>query len=159
MVRLIVPPTSEPITLDEAKTYLKIDVFDDDVLITSLITVARQMLENYLGISFLTQQWRYTIDNPKEYVYLPRPPIQSVQFVSVKGVTLTTTFEEDSGRVKFDPIPESATIDYTTGYTTLPEALKNAVLRLTAYLYENRTTTQIPDEVISAVESYKAVQL
>jgi hypothetical protein len=36
------------------------------------------------------------------------------------------------------PHSNNITIDYTTGYTTLPEVLKTALLNQVYYLYDNR---------------------
>jgi len=39
------PPVVEPVTLAEAKLHCRIDVDDDDVLVGSLISTAREHLE------------------------------------------------------------------------------------------------------------------
>lgn len=55
-------PTSEPITLAEAKAWARIDGDDEDDLITGLITSARQAAEEYLRRSLITQTWKLTLD-------------------------------------------------------------------------------------------------
>ena len=42
---------AEPLTLEETKEYLRIDSNNEDVLIASLITVAKEHCENYLQAS------------------------------------------------------------------------------------------------------------
>ena len=42
---------AEPLTLEETKEYLRIDSTNEDVLIASLITVAKEHCENYLQAS------------------------------------------------------------------------------------------------------------
>ena len=42
------PPTSEPITLAEAKEHLNVDFTEDDTLIGAMIMAARTAVENYL---------------------------------------------------------------------------------------------------------------
>lgn len=42
------------ITLDEAKTHLRVDQDDDDAAITSMITTAIAQVENYTGATFST---------------------------------------------------------------------------------------------------------
>ena len=61
---LITPPTIEPLTLVDAKNYLRIEI-DDDALIADLISAARLECEHRTGRSFLTTGWRLTLD------YLP----------------------------------------------------------------------------------------
>ena len=57
---LITPPVEEPLTLAEAKTYLRVTSSTEDALITALIVAARTAVERYLGVALLTQtlaQW------------------------------------------------------------------------------------------------------
>lgn len=48
-LQLLTPPTAEPVSLVEAKLHLRVDFNDDDALITSLITAARQAAETITG--------------------------------------------------------------------------------------------------------------
>lgn len=58
----ISPPATEPITLAEAKAHLRVDLTDDDALITALIVAARQYAESETGRSLITQSWRLVLD-------------------------------------------------------------------------------------------------
>lgn len=60
---LIDGPASEPVTLAEAKLHARIDIDDDDDLVTALITTARQWVEQTTGRCLMTQQWKLTLDN------------------------------------------------------------------------------------------------
>ncbi len=40
----------DPISLADAKLFLRVDISDDDALITSLITVAREYCETFTGL-------------------------------------------------------------------------------------------------------------
>lgn len=53
--KITTPVSTEPITLSDAKTYLRIDFTDDDTLITNLITRARGLAERITGRAFATQ--------------------------------------------------------------------------------------------------------
>lgn len=59
---LVTPPTVEPITLAQAKTHLRVDVTDDDALITDLIAAARQYAEGICRRAFCTQSWKLVLD-------------------------------------------------------------------------------------------------
>jgi len=61
-LRLTTPPSVEPLTLPEAKSWLRVDVADDDTLITDLIKDAREFVENHTAMALLTQTWLYTMD-------------------------------------------------------------------------------------------------
>lgn len=60
--KLLTPPTSEPVTLAEAKTHLRVDINDDDALITGLIASARQSAEQICRRALISQQWKVTMD-------------------------------------------------------------------------------------------------
>jgi len=57
---LVTGPTSEPVSVDDAKEFLRVDGGDDDALIGSLITAARQHIDGrdgWLGRCLITQTW------------------------------------------------------------------------------------------------------
>jgi hypothetical protein len=110
-------PASEPVTRAEAKLWTRLSITDDDAIIDSLITAARQWCEDYTGRAFVTQSWRLTLDQfpgvglvarpmataavwpgwwdwPAfwDLVRLPKAPlvsIDSVQYVDSLGATQT----------------------------------------------------------------------
>jgi hypothetical protein len=61
-----VPPSQEPITLQDAKAYMRIDFPDDDALISLLISRVRSLTEAIVHRALATQtiQLVYTIDRP-----------------------------------------------------------------------------------------------
>jgi len=65
--KLIDGPSTEPISLSEAKTHLRVDIDDDNSLILALITSARQQAEHICRRAFISQQWMVTLDQ------FPRP--------------------------------------------------------------------------------------
>jgi len=60
--RRLTNPTAEPLTLEEAKAHLRVEVDADDDLITALISAARQHAENYCNRSFATAQFAIMAD-------------------------------------------------------------------------------------------------
>lgn len=92
---LLSPPASEPVSLPEAKDWMRVDIGDDDALIQSLVTAARQHAEDLLGRQFVTATWRLSLDCfpggragwgallapwawDRAMVRLPKAPLQSV---------------------------------------------------------------------------------
>jgi len=61
-LQLVSAPAGEPITLLEAKQHLRVDVDDDDALIGSLITAARQAAETRTGRQLMTARWKLVLD-------------------------------------------------------------------------------------------------
>ena len=50
-------------TLWEAKLHLRVDFDEDDTLIASLITAARQAAETLTGRQFVTARWKMVLDS------------------------------------------------------------------------------------------------
>lgn len=112
-IKIKTPPAVEPLTLAEAKTYLRITNSNDDSFITTLISAVRRRCEEYTQRALITQAWtlwldrlpdrncRYTAqygDLPinhgtrfDEALELPRPPLQSVTFMNSYAADNSTT--------------------------------------------------------------------
>ncbi len=81
-------PEVEPITLDEAKSFVKIDGTFEDSLIELLIVAAREAVEGYLKKAIIEQTLVLTMDWWPEPLKLPCPPLISV-------IEVRTLSEED----------------------------------------------------------------
>lgn len=57
------PPACEPVALDDAKNYLRVEIDDDDALITGLITAAREACEVFTNRSFINKGYIQTLDS------------------------------------------------------------------------------------------------
>lgn len=89
------PPAVEPVTLAEAKAHCRVDASDDDAYIVTLITAAREWVEQYLDRTLVHTQWVMRFDKfPPDGTHdieLPRPPV--VASGTATAVALTFTFE------------------------------------------------------------------
>jgi hypothetical protein len=126
---------TEPLTLQEAKDWDKIDQDVDDDIITALITAARRICEKFSGIGFINRTIDANINNSNGGFQLPYGPITGDPTAAdADGNTLDLTYQfgqiiSPRGRM---------TVSYTAGYTTLPEDLKTALKAQVLFLYENR---------------------
>ncbi len=59
---LLSGPAVEPLSLVEAKSWLKLDSSDEDQLVQSLIASARLAVEAATNRLLITQQWRLMMD-------------------------------------------------------------------------------------------------
>jgi hypothetical protein len=59
----LIDPTGEPLTLEQAKNHLRVDFDDDDDLIASLLTSAREYVEEATHRICLPQTWQLTSDH------------------------------------------------------------------------------------------------
>lgn len=69
MLKVITPPLLEPVTLAEAKKHLRLEITDDDELVTEQLTAARELSELWIARSFLSTAWRLTLDHFPWYLY------------------------------------------------------------------------------------------
>lgn len=71
---LLTPPVNEPLDFVETKTFLRVEVTEDDVLIKAFISAARRNVEQYLRRSLITQTWRRYLDTFPLYSTTLLPP-------------------------------------------------------------------------------------
>ena len=62
-LQIIQEPAVEPLSLAEAKLHLRVDITDDDALISALISSVRQYAETITRRAFIQQTWQYVIDS------------------------------------------------------------------------------------------------
>jgi len=158
---VITAPVLEPVSLAEVKLHLRVDISTDDTLITALIAAARQMVEERIGISLLTQTRDvYGLTFPTGTVLtLPYGPVQSVTgvYYTETDSANESTFDATSylTQVWRDAVvlksgytwPNNATmrVRYVAGYTaaaSVPQRIKQAILLIIGHWYENREATQ-----------------
>lgn len=93
--KLIIGPSVEPITLAEAKTQCRVDTSDDDMIITSFITAAREFAEHFTGRAFINQTWELALDgfpeNEIELQHVPLVSITSIKYQDVNNAQQTVT--------------------------------------------------------------------
>jgi uncharacterized phiE125 gp8 family phage protein len=142
-------PVSEPITLSEAKNYLKVDFDDDNDLISSLITSARVRLEKYAGVAMSTRTLQ-VVAYVDEFIELPYAPINTISKVeywnneswveitvgqyNVLGTTYKKLYMTAFSHMEFR-------FTYTCGYTTTPPVMKTALYKILADLYDYRESS------------------
>src|SRR5574343_313593 len=91
MIRLITAPAVEPMTITEAKLYLKVDTTADDNLITELIKAVRIDVEKILGYKLINQTWDYFADDFTDPIILPLQPVSSVTYIKYYNIDKVLT--------------------------------------------------------------------
>lgn len=158
-LKLINQPATEPITLAEAKTHLRVTAADEDTYIASLITMAREVFEAKTGQAMIAQTWRKTLDSFPSAIELPVTPVQSItsvkyldtnnnlQTLNPANYTLDNASDYKSAWVLpaygYDWPDTSGAInavqvDYVAGFTAIPQAYKHWMLVVIAHFYRNR---------------------
>jgi uncharacterized phiE125 gp8 family phage protein len=182
---ITVPPAAEPLTLEEGRTWLRIDGPGDDGLLAPLIAAARGAVEAACGRRLLRQQWRWTIDRwpPASPLPLPLSPVVAVTEVNVATGTGTVVVPpadwvlaaaSDKPRLVFlRPPPAPATPAggiVIVGFAgladtpaALPEAVRQAVRMTLAALWENRgdaaIAAAVPPAAMALLEPFRRIRL
>jgi uncharacterized phiE125 gp8 family phage protein len=169
-------PTSEPVTVAEAKAHLRVDAANEDTLIASLILTSRLHVETALGLALLTQSWRLLLDRwpPEKDLELPLRPLQSIDAVRVLPAEGAPTVIDPSAYLADTasvpprlirtgviwPQPGKAAggveIDFTAGYgasaADVPAPIRQALLLLIANWYERREPIEVgsPETTVPA---------
>lgn len=169
---LTTPPTSEPVTVAEAKARLRVTVAAEDGDVAALVQQARELAEAACQRAFVTQTYTLRLDDfPRgddRAIYLPRPPLRSVasvRYYDADGVQQTldpagywVASGGEPGRVlPFDGAawptvqagrPEAVEVVFVAGYgaaSAVPYAAKAAILVIAAALRENPAGATLPD--------------
>jgi uncharacterized phiE125 gp8 family phage protein len=89
-IKILARGTAEPVTLVEAKLHLRVDLSDDDALITAMISAAREMVERYTSRTLIYTAYRLTMDNWPYDIELPRSPAIEAAANLVTGIAYIT---------------------------------------------------------------------
>ena len=148
-VTTLVEPASEPITLAQAKNYLRVDFDDDNDLITALIISARLRLEKYAGIA-ISPRTLQVVAYVDEFIELPYAPLNNITLVEywdgsgwvamglgdyyILGTTYKKIYMVANNRMEYR-------FTYTCGYTSVPQPIITALYKLLADLYDYRESS------------------
>ncbi len=160
-----IAPSGAIVTLDEAKSHLRVDYSDDDTLIQGLIDGAVSHLDGYSGIlgrPLLNQTWAQSfVDfsaSPWRLRFADLQSISSIKYYDLANVqqTLSTSIysvlTDEIGPyitlVSGQSYPniysrdDAVTVTWVCGYgvdaTKIPADIKVAIKMMVAHWYENR---------------------
>ncbi len=184
---LLTAPAVEPVTLDEARAFLRVETNDDDEVIAALVSGARIHVEAQTRRALITQGWRISADAwPDDGRLQVRPaPLKTLDaarvydFDSAAHEVDTQAFVPDLANsvLIFAPwalpapgrLSAGIELDVTVGYgdavVDVPEALRQAIRLLTAHWYDNRglaalgTVTVLPSTVAALIAPYRVLAL
>jgi uncharacterized phiE125 gp8 family phage protein len=176
LLKRIMAPATEPLTLAETKLYLRVDGSEDDPLIGDLIVAARMTAEEWLKRSLITQSWKLAYDDyAHELVSLPMGPVNSVSSVVVVNRDTTTQTMDDTtyylNAAKNTLILDTiifgfrVEITYVTGYgdaTAVPTPIKQGMLEHIAAMYDERgdiNEVALPGQTMRLYMPFREVQL
>lgn len=163
-IKIITPPSVEPIFLEEAKQHLRVDGNDDDILIMSLIKQAREWCEDFQNRKYITQTLELVLDtfpNGNAIVFNSISPVQKVESIKYYDENRQEYLFDESNyiadldgfvnrvvlnRGKHWPIVElqsvnavrvRAVVGYGDNGDKVPEAIKWAIILQMKLLYDD----------------------
>jgi uncharacterized phiE125 gp8 family phage protein len=180
--KIITAPLEEPITLEQARQYLRASLTDEDSLILSLIFAAREYAENFTERAFVTQTWELSLDAfPRgREIEIPKGQLQSV--TSVKYIdeneaeqTLAASVYDvdatrDPGRIVLaedeswpvtDDQPNAVVIRFVCGYggsSAVPYSIKAALQLLVQYVEQRDVAPHLASAAEALLGPYRILR-
>ncbi|MGD9839603.1 MAG: head-tail connector protein [Afipia sp.] len=184
---LVTAPAAEPLSLADAKAFLRVEHGDDDAIITALVSAARHHVEALARCALITQTWRLVLDRwPDGGRIVPRiGPLRVLAAARVFNAAGEAS-EIDPEIFAVDraagalaapswslPVPGRSTagieLDIEVGYGAagdVPQRLLQAIRMLVAHWYENRgliaigsSVAMMPASVNAMIASHRVLSL
>ena len=176
-LQLTTPPAAEPVTLAQAKAWLRVESGnDEDDLIGALIPAARARAEWHTGRAFVAQGWTLWLDRAALCIEIPLPPLRGVTTVTLYAPDDSATVLDEGGYtvdlagarllLKAPPLNlrglNGVAIAFTAGYgdaADVPAPIVQAILQIVAALYEHRggDTVPTPDNALALLAPYRTL--
>lgn len=175
-LRLITPPDSDPVSLDEAKAFLGITNNTNDAVISALISAATIQCQGLVQRAFVSQVQEWVITDWCPVLRLPIAPVAPSGIASIKYVDLseaqqtldpsqyvawqagkTVAIQPVLGTVwpfiSIKPAPEPIVIRFTVGdaVADVPENVKTAIKFAVRSLYTMNTNSLLSLERVEGV--------
>lgn len=177
-LRLITPPASEPVTLDDVKQQCRVDHDEQDLLLQSLIPVARQHIEQITGRLLVSATLELLLDRfprCRDPIRIPIGPVTEIVAISyIDDADIAQTWAAAEYIVDRDTTParialhqdysypitdarlNAVTVRFIAGYqdansppdAELPEPLRQAMLLKAQELYDGKLLTNTIDSLI-----------
>lgn len=143
------------LTLDETKAHLRVEIDDDDNLISTLIIAAYLFAENYTNRIINQDSKELKLESFDSVIQLPYLPVQSITSIAYEDtddnaqvfadyyLDLRELFakvmpDNDASWPGTNGDYENIVITYVAGYTSIPEQIDQAVLLIIGSLYAQR---------------------
>lgn len=185
---LLTPPAVEPLSLIDAKTFLRVEHSDDDAIIASLVSAARNHVEALTRNALIVQTWRLVLDRwPDGGRIAPR-------ITPLRALTAARVFDAANESSAIDPdifVVDAAAgvlaapawslpipgrnaagieLDIEVGYgaaaSDVPPILLQAIRMLVAHWYDNRgliaigqSVAMMPASVNAMISSHRVLSL
>lgn len=170
-------PETEPITIEAAKSFLRVEDSDEDSLIDLLRRAAREHVEQLTGLSLTTQTREIKLDcfpycDTIRLTHGPFQSLESVRYYDVNDAIQMIDpsmywFDDVEGRIQIkNSWPSTKTrqsavsIEYIAGYDSekVPGPIMDAMKIVMGYMFENRDQRVPRDLVDTFIGQYVIIE-
>lgn len=172
-------PINEVITIDEAKSFLRVDDDGDNDLILQLIRAVREFAENYMNISIVAKQITLSFVEIKDnLITLPFSPVISInelKYYDIQNGSLIYEAEQSDYHLhhnnyslylkKYFPNSELF-INYNSGISVngdnnlVPAGIRYGMLAHLSKIYDSRGGNySIPKSVQTFYDTYRIIKI
>jgi hypothetical protein len=133
-MRLVTPPDAEPVSIDAARRWSRIDDEESDEIVQLCLQAAREKAEHTTGRRLITQEWAVSVKAGQVVVLHDLMPVQQV---TQDGAALMVL----DGMPAQVTAPADGEIRVRCGYSgaaAVPSAIKMWILQRLGYYLENR---------------------
>ena len=172
---VVTGPVSSPISLSEAKSFLRVEYDDDDDLITTIIASVKGIAEKITNrtLSSQTVKASFPKSEPSGKIFIHSSPVTSINSVKLYDsesdsfiATADYTFTPDNSTPSIDfgtyipldsNIPFTIEVEFVSGGVSpdMIQAMKNHI----NFLYENRGDVTSVGSLAAPVESMMVYKL
>ncbi len=174
---ITVQPTTEPVTLNELKDFLRIDGLEENGILDSFLKASRKAAENYTGKSFITQTRTLTLDcfpageyNPRalagnDFGYIPDyvgsgNDAIDIPFAPLLGITSIVTYDTANNATTFsssnytvDTVGSRVLLNYGSNW---PSSLRRKSAIVITYTCGYGNAGAVPDDIRMAIRQHAA---
>lgn len=146
----------------DMKTYLEVEYSDHDSLIDSLILMAQEWIEDFVGRTLMQKTYIATYENVHINLLLPRPPVisvEKVEWVETDGSKNELTEANDdfytlgnsNFQIRFSQVrTRPIIIEYKAGHSSasdVPDIYVDAIKRIVKTSYDSRGDINIDSDL------------
>jgi hypothetical protein len=158
---------SEPLDLEDAKAFMRVDYDDDNELISSLIKASRKLIQKQLGKPLVKSDVTLTVKTSCAYAPIELAYYSNATAFAVSDLdTDSLAFTGDEYTITGNQIAINYKGAFALSWTETPEVdadVLEAIKMLVAYRYNNRgdqeKQTGIPEDIETIIDQNRVVWL
>lgn len=152
------PPATLPVTLAEVKAHTRVDFYDDDALLQTMLDAAIEHVQAILGRQLNPAIYELHLAGfPAGNIALPLSPVSSVAGITYRdrnGASQTFTdwqayLGKDTPFIApttswpaTEQHPDAVVVQFVAGFTAVPDRARITIMSLVSHWYDTRTPNE-----------------